>query len=179
MNKIITNYKYLNGIIFYIIWYACVYGACLNFELLGVLTGVILILVHFIISKKRKSDLIILGVYLVIGVIGDWLLISTRVIAYPFVTYDIMTIGVPLWILMLYASFAITVNHSMVMIHRYPKTCSFLGGIGGAISYYLSARIGAIILPLGWVSFLGIALYWFFILMFSKRLHDFLVPIPK
>ena len=105
MGKILLNYKLLNGIFFYIAWYACIYGASLDFELLGVATGVVLIALHFYISKKRRSDLIFLAAFLVIGFLGDWLLISQHILAYPFITFDITTLGVPLWILTIYASF--------------------------------------------------------------------------
>ena len=174
MGKLILNYKFLNGIFFYIAWYACIYGAALDWELLGVCTTLVILGLHFLISKKRKNDLMILGMYLVVGIVGDWALLATQVIHYPFITYDLTMLGVPLWIIMIYASFAITMNHSMVFLHRYPLISSILGGIGGSISYYLAARIGAIELPLGWGSLVAIAVYWFGILLLSKWFHDFL-----
>lgn len=172
MANIIRNYKIFNGILFYIVWYACIYGAALEFEMLGVMTGVVLTALHFCLSSKRLKDLIILAVYLVIAVFGDWLLIQCKVIGYPYVTYDITTLGVPLWVIMLYVSFSTTINHSLVLIHRYPLLCSLGGGIGGAISFYFSEKIGAILLPLGLGSLLGLTLYWFAILLFSKWMHD-------
>jgi len=174
MGKILLNYKLLNGIFFYIAWYACIYGASLDFELLGVATGAILIALHFFISKKRRSDLIFLGAFLAIGFLGDWLLISQHILAYPYVTFDITTLGVPLWILTIYASFSTTINHSAIFLHKHPVWCSIGGGIGGSVSYYLAAKIGAILLPLGWISLVAIAIYWFLILLFSKWLHDLL-----
>ena len=174
MGKLIVNYKWLNAIFFYIAWYACIYGATLDWEVLGVVTTAVIIGIHFMISKKRKSDSIILALFLLVGLFGDWILLLSSVISYPFVNFDVTTLGVPLWILMIYASFAITINHSMFIILRYPKTGSFIGGIGGAISYYLAAKVGAIGLPLGWISLIAIAAYWYAILMFSKKAHDFL-----
>lgn len=174
MSKLILNYKFLNGILFYITWYACIYGAILGFEIMGVGVGVILIALHFWISKKRKADAVLLFIYLIIGIFGDYLLIRQNILTYPLSYYDMTMLGIPLWMMTLYASFSTTINHSLIFIHRFPLLASLFGGIGGAISYTLAAKIGVITLPFGWFSMVCIAIYWFLILLFSKWLHDLL-----
>ena len=170
----LLNYSTLNGILFYVAWYACIYGAALDFELLGVFLTLGLIATHYVLSPKKGKDLIFLALFLTVGFLGDYFLLSLDLISYPFVTFDLTTFGVPLWVLAIYASFSTTINHSMGLIHHFPIFSSLSGGFGGSVSYYLAAKMGAIGLPLGNLSLFAIGVYWFLILIGSKVIFDLL-----
>lgn len=179
MKQLLLSYKTLNGIFFYITWYLCLYGAAFHFEGIAVILGAIFIALHYWFSAERYKDLVFLMLYLFIGVLGDAYLLSLQVISYSTINFDITTLGVPLWMLMLYASFSTTINHSLIFIHRFPILASLLGGLGGSVSYYFAAKIGVLTLPLGDLSLFAIGVYWFLILIGSKVVYDKLkTPSP-
>jgi hypothetical protein len=174
MGGLLRYNAFINGAFFYIAWYAAIYGAALDFELLGSLIAFAFIALHFFLSSKRGKDLIFLALFLALSILGDYFLLSWKLIAYPSCHFDVTCLGIPLWILAIYASFSTTINHSMVFMHRYPIFSAFSSGLGGAFSYYLAEKMEVISLPFGELSLFAIGVYWFLIIALSKVMSDYL-----
>ncbi len=59
--------------------------------------------------------------------------------------------GFPWWLLLLWASFVLTLGHGLAWLQHYPRAWMALGAMGGAGSYLAGAHAGAVLLPRGWL----------------------------
>ena len=67
----------------------------------------------------------------------------------------------PLWILLLWAGLALTLNHSLAWLQSRLVLAAVLGGISSPLSYLAAARLGAVtIVTESWVWFVGLGLSW-------------------
>jgi len=67
----------------------------------------------------------------------------------------------PLWILMLWAGLALTLNHSLAWLQSRLVLAAVLGGVSSPFSYMAAARLGAVnIVTESGVWFVGLGLSW-------------------
>lgn len=96
---------------------------------------------HFLVTPTRKSDLLNLLAITLIGSAGDYLLTYSGV----FIFTD--TPFIPLWLILLWAHFAVTLNHGLSWLERftlYPRI--LFGAVFGTLSYYAGYKMGAVTL---------------------------------
>lgn len=55
----------------------------------------------------------------------------------------------PIWIVALWMSFALTLNHSLAYLKTHALVAAALGGIGAPLAYLAAARLGALTFPAG------------------------------
>jgi len=156
----LKSFNFYNVVSFYVIWYLCILGAAFHFEKSAISICMVLVLVHFTVSKKKVQDFLYLIAFVMIGFIVDKLFLAFHVLKYPEDTLVWNVDGVPLWILMLYIGFSTTMNHSLLFVSKHPLKSFILGGMGGAFSYYLASLRLIVDFPLGLFSYGIIGLYW-------------------
>ena len=67
----------------------------------------------------------------------------------------------PLWILLLWAGLALTLNHSLAWLQSRLLLAAVLGGVSSPLSYLAAARLGAVtIVSESGVWFVGLGLSW-------------------
>ena len=67
----------------------------------------------------------------------------------------------PLWILLLWAGLALTLNHSLAWLQSRLLLAAFLAGVSSPLSYLAASRLGAVdIVAESWLWFVGLGLSW-------------------
>lgn len=126
---------------FYLGWFACLLGATHNMPWLGVLVMAALLSLHLFLTANRTQELRFILVTGLLGTSLDSLLMLSGL--YTFTNHTLSWLC-PVWLTALWMGFASTLNHSMCWLRgRYRLAC-FFGAIGGPLSYYAGAHLGAL-----------------------------------
>jgi hypothetical protein len=134
----------LNASAFYIGWFACVLGAAQGYPLLGPLIGAVLLAWHLLLTPTVMREVQLLLTAGIAGSLLDTLMMWGGI--YTFVG-SVTSWVCPLWITVLWMIFATTLHSSLSWLRdRYVLAACF-GALGGPLSYYAGARLGAVILP--------------------------------
>ena len=141
-----------NALLFQIGWFACVLGG--NSYWLLIALGVLVI--HFVwISSWAAEGRLVITVML-IGALIDSLLMTLGVFDFGVSGYLL-----PLWLALLWAVMATTLNHCLAWTARPLWRAAVLGAIGDPMSYYAGSQLAQVHLPLGmWPSMLLLGLVW-------------------
>ncbi|RJG48138.1 DUF2878 domain-containing protein [Motilimonas pumila] len=134
-------FTWLSFVWFQLVWFvAIVVGEPAEYYLVGSL------ILHFLLSPSKRVDAKIMLLVSVIGISTDALLAANQVMVFDAAPTDIMT----LWLAMLWAHFAVTLNHGMLWLSRLPLIWQVAcGSVFGPISYFSGAKLDAIALPNG------------------------------
>ena len=101
----------------------------------------VILLLHFLFSPSRQRDWRLLPIA-VGGCLLDALLWQLGLFRFP--------AGFPLWLVLLWLGFALTLAHGMRWLLRLPRWQQALFGmVGGTSSYVAGAAMGAVHLPWG------------------------------
>lgn len=174
-----TLNKAVNFLLFQAIWFAAILGAA-NQNLYWCYALFLAILIWQLHPKNRvPRDCLYVCVFLVLGFLFDTAWLRFGLIEYQSNISLFNT--APNWILILWVTFALTLNHSMAWINKKPKLAYAFSVIGGTLSYFAGKKLGAIqinerntvIMALGvaWLISISVAL-------FINR-YDFKVSINK
>lgn len=127
---------WLNFMAYEAVWFSAVIGAGYGQAWPGLNAALLLLLLTRIFSLQWRSDFRLAAVAIVCGQCLDGTLAGLHWVhyraAYPF--------PVPLWIFALWASFALTLNHSLAYLKRRPWLASLLGAVAAPMSYWGAAR---------------------------------------
>ena len=141
-----------------------------------VATGVALawIALHFALFARQGEPRRVASVMLV-GVIIDGLLTRYGVFAFtPEVPW------LPAWLVLLWAAFGTTLEHSMAWALKTAWVAGLLGAVAGPFSYLVGYRLGAVELPMGvFVSALILAAIWGGLLFTASTLYSRFQWLPK
>lgn len=156
MNPILVNV-----VAFYGAWFACVLGAAHQWYLVGPLSVLVLLGLHFYFlpgyAPAQEIRLLITAGFL--GFVLDSLQALLGV-------FSFMKTGPgawisPLWMVSLWVAFATTLHTSLHWLLGKYGLAALLGAIGGPLSYYSGAQLGALRLnPDSTFSFIVMALAW-------------------
>ena len=124
------------------VWFASVLGAAHGAAWVGVVCCLTFVAVQTWASPWWRADLQLAGVAVLLGLLLDGALAQTGVVVH---TASTNGLPAPLWILSLWAAFALTLNHSLAFLR--PGTALWMGALGGPLAYLAGARMGAIQLP--------------------------------
>ncbi len=131
----IMSYLTLTNFIFFqLSWFCCAFFRDAAVPFLIVLLGL-----HFYLSKHRQRDLKLLLIVAPIGICVDLLLIVTGVLDFESAYFF------PLWLMGLWCAFALSIAYSLAWLNRLNGVTKILiGGIAGPFSYYAGGEIGAL-----------------------------------
>jgi len=124
-----------------VVWLVAVAGAGrgLVWPALAALAG--FALWQLMLSGTRRADLRLLAVALALGVLLDGALSFGGVLSYAAPRPALPPGGAPLWILALWAAFALTLNHSLAWLRRRWLLAALLGALGGPLAYLAAAKL--------------------------------------
>ena len=141
----------LNVIAFQFGWFACVLGAAHDQPWLGSAVVAVLVAVHLATAIRPAVEVRLVAAALVIGVLWETLLLAGGWIEYP---TGVVWAGVaPLWIVMLWALFAITLKGRLLV-------AAVFGAVGGPLAYWGGVRLGALVFVEPLFAVIALAVGW-------------------
>ena len=141
------------------VWFAAILGAVHGRWWSGVAAAAAFVLAQLAASRDRAGDARLVVWALLAGVLLDGTLSACGLLHYASPQPGL---AAPLWILALWAAFAMTVNHSLAFLKNRPLAALVLGAIGAPLAYLGAARgfgavefiapawRGVIVLAAGW-----------------------------
>ena len=138
------KFKIINFLLFQIGWFILILGAAWDKTFIAVLLGLVILAIHISMIDQKINELKLL---LIAGVIG--FLFDGFIQYYQFIIYNSPGWSFPLtpiWIIMLWMIFAITLNHSLVWLKNRISLSAIFGAIGGPLAYLAGEKLGAIII---------------------------------
>ncbi len=135
---------WINAIGYQVVWFVAIIGGGRDLWWPGVVAAMIFILQHLTTGNRqpmdRAIDVRLLAVALLIGVLLDGSLARNGLADYAGDAFALPSGGAPLWILALWASFALTLRHSMFVLIRYPAVAFVVGAVFGPLAYLGAGR---------------------------------------
>lgn len=110
----------------------------------GLLILIAILIGHFLVSQHRVRDWVTLMFITLIGSLVD--LTASYMGLFAFKDDHLL----PLWLMLLWANFSLTLHYSMAWLMRSPLFIqALLGGLFGCFSYYAAHKLGAVDYPVG------------------------------
>jgi hypothetical protein len=165
---------------FQLVWLAAVAGAGKGLWWSGVLALVVFATLQLTFSAQRAADLRLMGVAAVIGLLLDSAWIWTGLI--DFATPLPFAWLAPVWIIVLWLAFALTLNHSMASLQGRPWIAAALGAVGGPLAYSIAVHAwqAASLPDPAWHAYLAVGLAWAIVtpllLALASRLSPAVLP---
>lgn len=132
----------LNFLLFQAGWFACVIAAAHGRPGLGVLAVLAVAAVHLGISRRWQSELQLLFIVTVIGVVWDSVVVNTGWMSYSSGTF--MHGVAPSWIIAMWTLFGTLLNVSLRWMRGRNVLAVLFGLIGGPLAYYGGVKLGAV-----------------------------------
>lgn len=149
----------LNYVLYQLGWFACVLGAAWGHPWLGSALGVLPITVHVALSRRRTDALALACATAAIGGVVDAVQIALGTLR-----FDVGTVVAglpPLWLVLVWAQFAMTFHFGLAWLKRHPLRAAVFGALGGPLSFLAGARLGVVTLhPALWPSVVSLAATW-------------------
>lgn len=136
---------FINFAFFQALWFACILGAARGLVWPGLLLLACFLLWQLWPGRRARGDVGLILVCAAVGLALDTLWIRFGLIRYQApVPYEDWA---PLWIIALWITLGLTLNHSLAWMRRYLWASVALGALGSPLSYYAGSRLGAAELP--------------------------------
>jgi hypothetical protein len=131
----------INLVMFQSVWIVTVMSVTLDLVWPGPAAICVFFIVHGLISTTARADFMLAGIAVFSGLVIDSLLIQTGLIEFHM---NLPWPGVaPFWILILWANFALILNHGLGWLQGRYKTAAILGFFGGPLSYLAGVGLGS------------------------------------
>lgn len=148
-----------NAVGFNIVWFITVFGAAGGLAWAGPAALLVFAVLQVTLAPRPRYDLTAMAVFAAAGIVIDsaWSLSGAVVYAagWPFPGFA------PVWLVTLWAAFALTIGHSLAWIRARPALAAVFGLVGGGFSYWVGARVGAVELAIpGWIYGAAVGLVW-------------------
>lgn len=158
----------IDVIIFKVAWVLCVLATKTPIPQLAPLLGIILVAGRASLVGRLKPSLPLALSALLIGIIGDALLVQFNLLEFP--PYPNLA-GTPLWMVSLWVCFGIMLRP---VFEWFLDHCmrSILGfSLGGVIAYWSGQQLGVLEFTNSWITALGIAAEWAIAGLIFRFLH--------
>ena len=135
--------KTINIVFFYLIWWGTILGIRSNFDYIGPALTFLFIIVHLNIISKVKKEVILVLCCAALG-----LIVESFYLYFSFISYQGYLISnssiPPLWIVCIWMTIALTINHSMFFLKGKWALIVICGIIFGPICYFAAMKSGII-----------------------------------
>lgn len=168
-----------NIVLFQAGWFACVLSAAHGQPWIGPGVAAAVVAWHTLRAARPAEEIKLIAIAVLIGAVGDSLLVMLGWIAYPSGT--LIAGAAPHWILALWALFATTLNVSLRWLKQRLLIAALLGAVCGPLSYWAAARLGAAAFVNPMAVVIALAVGWALImpaLMMLTRYFDG-VSVPR
>jgi hypothetical protein len=150
----------INVVFFQAVWLLCVGGAGKGYWWVGLPVMALFALYHFASTPWKKADAYLLLISVALGAIADSAMIWSGLLrfeqAVPFTQFA------PIWILTLWAGFALTLNHSMSFFQNRTGLAMLFGLIGGPLAYWVAHKVWKAVQfgASDWIVYTVLAIIW-------------------
>jgi hypothetical protein len=128
-----------NVVFFQALWLVSVGGAGKGYWWIGLPVLAAFCIYHFAVTEWKAADAQLLLIAVVCGFVADSALVQLNLVrfeqAFPWSGFA------PVWIISLWAGFALTINHSMAFFQNKLPWAVLFGLLGGPLAYYIAANI--------------------------------------
>ena len=175
MNSSLIN-NLINLALFQGVWFITVIGAAQGNTWYGIAGLSCFICIHYFVAHTVKADFLLATAAILLGLIIETTLIQTGALNY---THSITSPQLaPLWMLILWANLALTLNGCLRWLQGRYVLAAILGAAGGPLTYFGGMKLGAATSTLPLVTTLGvIAIIYAFItpllLLIAKQITQF------
>ena len=144
------------------VWILAVYGAGAGRVWPALVAAALFALWQLAVSAERGRDLRLAGLALALGMLIDGALARSGLLGYASATPALPPGGAPLWILALWLSFALTLNHSLRWLRGRLVPAVLAGAAGGPLAYLAAARCSGAVrfASPAWQPLAALALGW-------------------
>jgi len=133
-----VNRTLINAVLYQATWFASVLGAARGWWWSGALVLGIFAGWQLADRRSRGVDLRLVAAALGCGFLIDTSLVWSGSVNFAApVPFDALA---PLWILVLWAAFALTLNHSLAILQKHLWVAALLGAVGAPLAYMAAAR---------------------------------------
>ena len=154
MNKIL-----LNALFYQATWFASVLGAARGYWWAGAVVLMVFAAWQLGDRRSRGTDLRLVAVALLCGLVIDSVLAWNHIAFYA--APQPSTIWAPVWILVMWAGFALTLNHSLALLQRHLLAGAVLGAVGAPLAYLAAGGFHAVAFaPPSWIGLAWLAITW-------------------
>jgi hypothetical protein len=122
------------------VWFAVVASAGHGRVALGMAAAALFAAVQLTLSRRRLADARLMAAAVSLGIVIDGALKYFGWLRYASPEPALPPHGAPLWILCLWAAFALTLTRSLAWLVRRPWLAALLGALGGPLAYVSAAR---------------------------------------
>lgn len=133
--------RWLNIAGYQLVWLAAVTSAAKGQPWFAVAASALFVAAQVMASGERASDLRNLGLAILMGMLIDGGLAAAGLVRY---SSPHPALFAPIWILGIWAAFALTLNHSLAFLHGRPLVAGLLGAVGGPLAYSAAREFGAL-----------------------------------
>jgi hypothetical protein len=152
--------KLLNAAGYQLVWLVSILGAARGYALLGPIVALAFVALVLAFGGQRQSDLRLIPLALLVA-----LLVESAWIAIGWMHYETpwpLAWLTPAWMIGIWVSFALTLNHSLAFLKGRHALAAALGAAGGPLAYWTAARaFGAVHFDVSAATVLfGIGLAW-------------------
>jgi len=132
----------INAALFQIVWFACVISGVKNLLWPALISFAVLAAWQLPVKRRHSTDLKLMLAAIVMGLFFDSLWVQLGFLEYP---GNLSFFGLaPIWIIVLWMGFALTINHSLTWMSIHPALPATLGAICGPSSYLAGMKLGAV-----------------------------------
>ena len=155
-----------NLIGYQIVWFCAVIGAGRGLWWPGVIAAAIFIPLHFAFARQhrrgRATDFGLLLFAVLFGAVLDGAMATSGLGRYAANEVALPSGGAPLWILSMWASFALTLRHSMTFLLGRPIFAAMFGAVGGPLAHLGASRgwQAIVFAEPRWMALLMLAIGW-------------------
>jgi hypothetical protein len=142
MKNLLTGSVIINAVLFQITWFACAIGSANNLIWPAVVACAVLAAFQLHPKNRHQTDFKLIAIAIILGLIIDTAWIQLRFMEYsdhiPFKEIA------PLWIIVLWIGFAMTINHSLNWLKKHPLLPAITGLVFAPLSYFAGVKLGAL-----------------------------------
>jgi hypothetical protein len=145
-----------------LVWFIAVIGASRGDAWPSVSGAAIFIAWQVLVAARPTVELRLMVVAICFGAVIDGALATSGWVQYSTPAPALPLSAAPIWILAIWASFAMTLNRTLAYLRGRPALASVFGAIGGPLAYYGAANTWPAIVfePPLWRSLLWLAGGW-------------------
>ena len=139
--SIAWHHKYFVWINF--LWFQIIWLIAVVYHQQAITLLIASLCLHFVLTPTRRSDLFNLFIITLLGSLCDSFLSFLNILIFP--EPLLIAFSIPLWLVLLWCHFALTLNHGMGWLVKLPMYAQILfGAVFGTLSYYAGAQIGTV-----------------------------------
>jgi hypothetical protein len=168
----------INAVMFQAGWLACVLGAARGQPWIGAVAAGLIVAWHLAHAVQPTQELALVALTALLGALFETLLVQAGWVGFG---TGVLVAGVaPYWMVALWTIFATTLNVSLRWLRPHWWLAALLGAIGGPVSYYAGARLGALQFGSAGAALAAIGLGWAILaptlLAAARRLDGYAPP---